>query len=118
MAIEYELAFRPKSERQLTIQNLDITILDHSGTIDIAIDIDFKEDRTALLIQHGAILMSLVRRVLTYECLNTASRSTLLRGIHSGTDPAAMNMRDEAILMCLGRRTIFSKSLGFSELII
>ena len=70
LPIEYELAFRPKSERQLTIQNLDITILDHSGTIDIAIDIDFKEDRTALLIQHGATLMSLVRRILTYECLN------------------------------------------------
>ena len=65
LAIEYELAFRPKSERQLPIQNLDITISDHSGKIDIAIDIDFEEDRTALLIQHGATLMSLVRRVLT-----------------------------------------------------
>ena len=65
LPIKYELAFCPKSERQLTIQNLDITILDHSGTIDLAIDIDFKEDRMALLIQHGATLMSLVRRVLT-----------------------------------------------------
>ena len=65
LPIEYELAFLPKSERQLTIQNLAITILDHSGTIDIAIDIGFKEDRTALLMQHGATLMSLVRRILT-----------------------------------------------------
>ena len=65
LPIEYELAFRPKSERQLTIQDLDITIFFRSGTIDIAIDIDFKEDRTALLIQHGATLISPVRRVLT-----------------------------------------------------
>ena len=106
MPIEYELAFRPKSEKQLTIQNLDITILDHSGTIDIAIDIDFKADRTPLIIQLGAILMSLVRRVLTYECLNTPQRST------------SLNMRHEAILMCLGRRTICSKSFGLSKLII
>ena len=96
----------------MTIRNLDITILDHSGKIDIAIDIDFKEDRTALLIQHGATLMSLVRRVLTYECLNTPQRSTLLRGIHSGTDPAALTLRHEVILMCLGRQTIFSKPFG------
>ena len=65
LPIEYELAFRPKSEKPLTLQNLDITIWDHSGTIDIAIDIDFKADIAALLIQHGATLMSLVRRVLT-----------------------------------------------------
>ena len=65
LAIESELAFRPTSERELTIQNLDITIWDHSGTRDIAIDIDFKADGTALLIQRGAILISLVRRVLT-----------------------------------------------------
>ena len=70
LAIESELAFRPTSERELTIQNLDITILDHSGTIDIGTDIDFKADRTALLLQHRAILMSLVRRILPYECLN------------------------------------------------